>query len=286
MAGKKLLFFFASTVAAVWAIVFYFIPAFHGEIVVEPGIHLGAIFIRYYGILLALAILACFLAAQNLSKHFGLSKKDIENALPWLAVFGFVGARLYFVIFSWQYFQTHLPEIFLPWKGGLSIYGAVIGGGVGLAIYAKIAKSSAIRFLDLAATVLPLGQAIGRFGNFFNMEAYGSPTSLPWKLYIPPEARPPDLATEKYFHPTFLYESLWDLVVFVVLLRIAKSKPLPGYLLGMYLILYSLGRFFVEHLRLDSFFWWGFRIDQITALAMMIIGLAIILKTHGNPAKA
>lgn len=284
-------FWIALPISFIPLIIFYFIPAFRGDIIVESGFTIGSLTIRYYGLLFAVAILACFFAAVKLAPRFGIDKVHVENALPWVVIFGLAGARFYFVSFTWDYFSGHIGEIAQIWKGGFSIYGGVIGGALGLYIYAKKNRLPVLNFFDLIAVALPLGQAIGRFGNFFNQEAFGGPTDLPWKLYISPAYRPADVLTEKFYHPAFLYEAVWDLFVFSILWRAAKSTKNPGpplmgrrprgSLFGIYLILYSMGRFFIESLRMDSFFWHdAYRIDQITALAMILVGLTVLIITR------
>ena len=261
-------------------LIFYFIPAFRGDIAVVSGFHIGPVLVRFYGILIAAAIWACYAIALRLASRFGFTANQIENALPWLVIFGLAGARLYYAIFSWDDFQDHPWQILQIWKGGLSIYGGLAGAALGLAIYAKRSGIHFAKIFDLAAVTLPLGQAIGRFGNFFNQEAFGAPTDLPWKMYIEPARRPAEMLAERYYHPAFLYEAAWDTLVFFILWRLAQRQRNPGALFGFYLVLYSMGRFLIESLRLDSFFWRGLRIDQITALAMILIGLAIIIYTR------
>lgn len=274
----------------IFAVIFYFIPAFRGSIPVSSGFEIAGIYFHYYGIIMAAAILAGFLIAAKLGSRYGVSPVQIEGALPWVIVFGFLGARLYFVVFAWEHFSTRLADIPQIWKGGFSIYGALLGAALGLLIYTRKNLLSTGKFFDVIAAALPLGQAIGRFGNFFNGEAFGYPTDLPWKLYISPANRPKEYLTERFFHPAFLYEALWNLLVFFILWKLFKAmtptSPPPhegeegrisGQLFGVYLILYSIGRFFIEGLRLDSFMAAGLRIDQITALLMTALGLAIII---------
>lgn len=285
---KKLVITFLSVIAVVWATVFYFIPAFRGRITVSPVFHLGSLTVHYYGLIMALAILVSVWLAIKLAPRWSVSPQVLENALPWAVVFGFLGARLYFAAFAWEHFITRPIEVLQIWKGGLSIYGGILGAALGILLYSRKNHLSAGRIFDLAALAAPLGQAIGRFGNFFNEEGFGYPTSLPWRLYISPASRPKDLLAERFFHPAFLYEALWDLLVFLILWKLFKimtrSSPAvrPGYLFGAYLILYSAGRFFIEGLRLDSFVVSGIRADQATALLMIAGGLAIIIFTHAN----
>ncbi|OGE76349.1 MAG: prolipoprotein diacylglyceryl transferase [Candidatus Doudnabacteria bacterium RIFCSPHIGHO2_02_FULL_48_21] len=247
---------------------------------IDSGFSIGTVSIHYYGLLLALAILAAFMVSAKLAPRFGVNPQHIESALPWLIFFGFLGARMYFVIFTWDHFFSRLGDILQIWKGGFSIYGGIIGAAIGMYIYLRRNNLPKGKFFDLAAVSLPLAQAIGRFGNFFNQEAFGYPTDLPWKLYISPAHRPKDYLTEKFYHPTFLYEALWNIAVFAIMLLLFR-KRLPsmsgtGQLLGYYLVFYSIGRFLIESLRLDSFIINGARADQVIALLMCAIGLGII----------
>ncbi len=210
----------------------------------------------------------------------GIPVKKIENILFWTVVSGFLGARLYFVVFSWDFFKNNPDSIFKIWEGGLAIFGAIICGLLATLFYAKRSGLGFLTVLDLFALAVPLGQAIGRWGNFFNQEAYGLPTRLPWKMFVSPDARPSNFAEENFFHPTFLYESIWDLLVFVILIFLFKKNPRPGLLIGNYLILYSIGRFFIQPLRIDSLMWGSFRIDQLTALSFMALGILFIFYTR------
>ena len=262
--------------------VFYLVPAFRGEIDILSGLYLGSVHIRFYGLLMAMAVLVGFFIASWYAPKFGIEKKDVEAALPWVVVFGFLGARLYYVVFSWNEFPS-LLDVVQVWKGGLSIYGGVIGGILGMFVYVRRRGVRFMTFLDLFATALPLGMSIGRWGNFFNQEAFGTPTNLPWKMYIEPAHRPFQYLFNMYFHPTFLYESLWDICVFFILLYLLYSLKVgvsPGRLAGSGLILYSLGRFFIESLRVDSFFINSIRVDQVTSLVMMVAGTIILFTSY------
>ena len=180
---------------------FYFIPAFRGDIPISSTLDFGVFKIHFYGVLLAAGILASFFVAAARAPLAGLRPGDIEELLPWLVAFGFIGARLYFVVLSWEHYQNNLMEILQVWKGGLSIYGGLAGGLVAIVMFARKRGLSAMKILDLTALSVPLAQGLGRFGNFFNQEAFGRPTSLPWKMYVAPEMRPPDYLTSQFFHP-------------------------------------------------------------------------------------
>jgi phosphatidylglycerol:prolipoprotein diacylglycerol transferase len=195
-----------------------------------------------------------------------------------IVVFMIIGARLYFVAFSWDQFRNDLAGIFATRSGGLAFYGGVLGGLFGIWLVCRIKKIRFSRMTDFLVVYVPLGQAIGRWGNFFNQEAFGIPTDLPWKLYIDPYYRPPQLAAAEYFHPTFLYESLWSLGVFLVL-WFGLRKPLqkrPGALTLWYLALYSIGRFWIEPLRIDSLMLGPLRVAQLVS-ALLFVGSVLAL---------
>ena len=211
--------------------------------------------IYYYGVILALAIVAgSFLSDFYAQKFFGLKKETIIDLSPYLIIFGILGARAYYCLLNYDFYLRFPTEILAIRHGGISIHGALIGGLIGLIIYAKRHKLSISKLCDSVVMGLPMAQAIGRWGNFFNSEAFGLPTNLPWKLYIAPQYRPIPFTENEYFHPTFLYESILDLCIFGILLYIAKRNlnKKSGNLTLIYLILYSIARIGVETLRLDS----------------------------------
>jgi phosphatidylglycerol:prolipoprotein diacylglycerol transferase len=248
----------------------------------SPGaiaFEVGPLTIRWYGILMAGAILMGFWLAERLARREGLPAEKILNAGQWAVVAGLVGARLYEVIFNWDYYGRHLAKIPAVWEGGLAIHGGLIAGIlVGLGI-ARRERLPILASLDVVAPSVVLGQAIGRWGNFFNEEAFGTPTELPWKLYISPPNRPLQYAGNQYFHPTFLYESLWDLLVFGCLLGLRRALAArPGAVFYVYIGLYSVGRFLIESIRLDSFWLGPFRVAQLASvvgIGVAVAGLAL-----------
>jgi phosphatidylglycerol:prolipoprotein diacylglycerol transferase len=186
-----------------------------------------------------------------------------------------VGARLYYVLFNLDYYSQLPSKIFAVWEGGLAIHGGVIGGALLGGGYAWWRGLPVWTYLDIAAPSLAIGQTIGRWGTFFNEEAFGTPTDLPWKLYIPPSHRPVEYAQSEFFHPTFLYESVWDALVFVLLVRVFRDRlaRAPGALFLTYLGLYSVGRFWTEGLRTDALMAGPVRIAQLVS----VVGAAVAL---------
>lgn len=240
----------------------------------------GPLVIRWYGFLIASAVILGVFLAQNLASRRQVDPELISDLAVWLVVAAIPSARLYYVAFQWQEYAQRPDQIVAIWNGGIAIHGAILGGLLAALIFARVQKISFWQLTDLVAPSLILGQAIGRWGNFFNSEAFGAPTDLPWKLYIPPERRPPGLEDIAYFHPTFLYESLWNLGVFVLLITLffrgLKGKPRlkVGTLFFVYLIAYSLGRFWIEGLRTDSLMLGPLRIAQVVSLVAVLIGAA------------
>lgn len=244
-----------------------------------PFLQWGTFSVRWYGLLIASAVLIGVTLSQSLARQRKLNPDLIADLAIWLVVAAIPSARLYYVLFEWDNYSKHPDQIIAIWNGGIAIHGAILGGLIASLIFCRLQKVSFWQIADVVAPALILGQAIGRWGNFFNSEAFGDPTDLPWKLYIPPERRPPGFATYEYFHPTFLYESLWNVMVFVILMvlftRDLKGKPKlqPGTLFLLYLVLYSSGRLWIEGLRTDSLMLGPLRIAQIVSLTAIAIGI-------------
>ena len=237
----------------------------------------GPIAIRWYGLLIAFAVLIGVTLSQYLAKRRGVEPDLIGDLAIWLIVAAIVGARTYYVLFQWQEYANRPEDIIAIWKGGIAIHGAIIGGALAALIFARLNRVSFWQLADLVAPSLILGQAIGRWGNFFNSEAFGTPTNLPWKLFIPPGRRPLEYLNYDYFHPTFLYESIWNLLVFALLLflffrgRAARLKV--GTLALVYLIAYSSGRIWIEGFRTDSLMLGPLRIAQVVSLVAIAVGV-------------
>jgi phosphatidylglycerol:prolipoprotein diacylglycerol transferase len=243
-----------------------------GAIIVE----IGRFAIRWYGLLIACAVLIGTLLAQREARRRGEDPEELINVAVIAIIAALVGARLYYVIFNWHHYGSE-PwwKIVAIWEGGLAIHGGLLAGVVVGMIWARRRKLPTFVYLDIVAPSLVLGQAIGRWGNFFNQEAFGTPTNLPWKLYIDPAHRPTHLAEYDYFHPTFLYESLWNLAVFGLLFLLLRKRlePYPGALFLSYLGLYSLGRLFIEGLRTDSLMLGPFRAAQVVSLLLILCSI-------------
>ena len=243
------------------------------------GVH-----IYFYGIILAFAIIVgTFLSDYVGEKFFELKKETIIDLSPYLVIFGIIGASLYYCILNYDFYLRFPTEILAIRHGGISIHGAILGGLIGLIIFAKRHNLSIIKLADTSAIGLALAQSIGRWGNFFNSEAFGTPTNLPWKLYIAPQYRPIPYNNVEYFHPTFLYESVLDFIVFIILFLVAKNykNKKGGDIALLYLILYSIVRIFVEHLRIDSVCYiCGIPIATIVSLIILLISSILFAKRY------
>lgn len=235
--------------------------------------------IYWYGIIMAAALLGGITISYQIAKSsYNQEAADtLIDFAPYMVFGAIIGARLYYVLSAWHFYSSHPGEIFAIWHGGISIHGAIIGGAIASYIYLKINKMPFLKFADIVAYGLCIGQAIGRWGNYFNQEAFGLPTNLPWKIFIDPLHRPEGFSQWQYFHPAFLYESLWDILIFIILFFALRKifKNYNGVIFFGYLILYSVGRYFIESIRLDSILNIGnIPIAQLASIVMFVFGLA------------
>ncbi|MDJ0702953.1 MAG: prolipoprotein diacylglyceryl transferase [Leptolyngbyaceae cyanobacterium MO_188.B28] len=248
----------------------------------SPGpilFELGPLTIRWYGLLIATSVLLGLTLSQYLAQKQGINPERVGDLAIWLVIAAIPCARLYYVLFEWQAYVDRPADIIAVWKGGIAIHGAILGGSLAAFIFARLTRIPFWKLADVVAPSLILGQAIGRWGNFFNSEAFGRPTNLPWKLYIPPAQRPFNYQTVEYFHPTFLYESIWNLGVFIFLLLLFfwgvrhPNRLKTGSLAMIYLVSYSLGRIWIEGLRTDSLMLGPLRIAQVVSLVGISLGI-------------
>ena len=237
--------------------------------------------IYYYGVIMALAIAVGTLVSDWAgTKFFGLKKETIIDLAPYLIIFGIIGARLYYCALNYDFYLRFPTEIIAIRHGGISIHGAILGGLIGLWFFAKRHKVNPVKLCDVSAIGLSLAQAIGRWGNFYNSEAFGGPTNLPWKLYIAPQYRPIPYQEYQYFHPAFLYESILDIVIFIILLILVKTGRIKkeGNLALIYLILYSIVRIIVEMFRLDSVkYILGMPVAIFVSIGIIIISVVLLI---------
>ena len=255
--------------------------------------------IYFYGILIMLGVVAASLITHAEAKRRGLEADLIWDLLFWVVIAGIVGARLWHIFtpppsmiamgITTQYYLSHPLAMIDIRNGGLGIPGAVMGGILALWIYARAKKIALLPWLDSIAPGLALAQAIGRWGNFFNQELYGAPTSLPWKLYIDPAHRLPGFENVAYYHPLFLYESLWNLVNMAVLLWLAHRFPnrlKSGDIFLSYLVIYPVGRFLLDFLRLDASRLAGINANQTLSAIVAVVAAGILLFRHRTSRQA
>jgi len=242
---------------------------------------IGPLSIRWYGVLIMAAVVLGLVLAGREAKRQAVSIELVYDLFFYMLVSAIVGARLYYVIFSWDLYRNNLKEIFAFWHGGLAIHGAVVGGIVSALIYTRLKGLSFWSVADICAPSLILGQAIGRWGNYFNQEAFGRPTNLPWGIFIDEAHRPLQYVQQTHFHPTFLYESLWNFCVFLLLLWLRRRRGIvTGDVFFAYLVLYSLGRFWIEGFRTDSLMFAGFRVAQIVSLLLIVFASIALIRRH------
>lgn len=230
--------------------------------------------------------LGLWVAARG-ARRRGLDVGEMLTAAELGLFGGLIGARLYYVLFTWDYYRLHPWKILAVWEGGGAFHGGLIAGLLIGGGYAWLRGLPLGRYLDAAAPGLVLGQAIGRWGDFFNEDAFGRPTALPWGLYISPARRPPAYVQEQFFHPTFLYESAWDLLVFVVLIAGRRRyERAPGALFLTYLGWYSFGRLWIEALRTDALMLGPFRVGQLVSLVGVTLALFWVPRLAKRPEPA
>ena len=237
--------------------------------------------LNLYGFLISISILLCILVSKSLIDKDKLKQKEeiLWGLSSWAIIGGIIGARIYHVLSSLPSYLLHPLNILAIWNGGLGIWGAIAGGIIGALFYLKKQRQNPMYWLDLASVVLPLGQAIGRWGNFLNQEIFGTPTNLPWGIYIKPENRPSNFINFNKFHPLFLYESILDLVLFFILLTLYKkySKTSPkGIFLSLYLGGYSAIRFYLEYLRPDSWKIGNLNVSQCISILVLAFSIVFI----------
>ena len=277
----------------------------------SPGpelFQLGPFSLRWYGLLIAISVLLGLNLSGELASKKGLKKSLINDLLPILVFASVIGARIYYVAFEWRNYtgknfwssinflnlNIPIPSAIEIWGGGIAIHGALIMGTLSIIFFCRLRKEPFWDVTDVLVPSVALGQSIGRWGNFFNNEAFGIPTNLPWKLFIPFRFRPEIFSSQDYFHPTFLYESVWNIFVFCILIFLFRKAnkgelKLPsGSLSCLYLITYSLGRFWIEALRTDPlclggvppFCDGGLRIAQLISLFLICTGLLGIWRIY------
>lgn len=220
--------------------------------------------IRWYGILIAIAFMLGILIASKRAPKFGIKSDTVLDFALWLMPISIIGARLYYVIFSWDQYSGNPGDILNLRLGGLAIHGGIIAGVTAAVIFCKVKKVNLLDLMDLIFPEVALGQAIGRWGNFFNSEAHGGPTDLPWAIEVDGEM----------VHPTFLYESIWCFLLFLFLIWMSDRRSFRGQIVSLYGMLYSVERFMVEGLRTDSLMIGPLRQAQVISAVIFAVSLA------------
>lgn len=247
---------------------------------------LGFMKIYWYSVMILAGCLVGYWIMMSEARKFGINKEFMFNLFFYVVLLGIVGARAYYVIFNWSYYSSHLSEIFQIWQGGLAIHGGLIIGLLWIIYYTRKYKVSTLRILDIIVVGLIIGQAIGRWGNFFNGEAHGPATTLEQlqSLFIPEFIIEGMKIGNTYYHPTFLYESLWCFIGFILILIIRRLRYIKvGQITSLYLIWYGVGRFIIESLRTDSLMFYNLKQAQIVSILMIIIGIVLfVVRNKGS----
>ena len=248
------------------------------------ALEIGSFSIYYYGVIIALGMVLAVVYATRRSKEFGIKEDDLLDAVLWVTPFAIVCARAYYCAFSWENYAANPISVFNIREGGLAIYGGVLGAAVGVAVFCKVKKIRLTSLLDLAAMGFLIGQSIGRWGNFFNREAFGAETASFLRMGLQNSYT----GQVTYYHPTFFFESAWIAVGFLRLHKWSKKRQYDGQVALGYAAWYGLGRTFIEGLRTDSLYLGPFRVSQLLAAISCVAALAVLvyqMKKEHDPAK-
>ena len=242
-------------------------------------LELGPLTIHFYGAIIAAGLLLGMLYCLRRSREFGLKEDDILDGFLWITPFAIVCARIYYCVFSWDEYAADPISVLYIWNGGIAIYGSVIGAIIGMAVFAKIKKVKLTSVLDLVLMAFLIGQFIGRWGNFMNREAFGAATDSYFRMGLY------NTVTNQweFYHPTFLYESVWNMVGFLLLHFLSKKRQYDGQMALGYAAWYGLGRCFIEGLRVDSLWWGPFRVSQVLAGVTCVAALAVLAWQYTRP---
>ena len=248
---------------------------------VNPGrtLDLGPLTIHYYGAIIALGLMLAMVYSCKRGKKFGLKEDDILDGFLWITPLAIVCARIYYVAFSWADYKDNPISALYIWEGGIAIYGSVLGAILGMWIFSKVKKVRFAAVLDLIMTAFLIGQFIGRWGNFMNREAFGAATDTFLRMGL----FNTKTGAWEFYHPTFLYESLWNMAGFALLHFLADKRKYDGQIALGYAAWYGLGRAFIEGLRVDSLYWGPFRVSQMLGAATCIVAVLVLLWQSRRP---
>ena len=255
-------------------------PSFGIEVNPSRIISLGPLTIHYYGLIIATGLMLAVLYCCKRSDQFGLKEDDVLDGVLWITPFAIICARIYYCVFSWQEFAADPISVLYIWNGGIAIYGGVLGAILGMAVFCRIKKIKLTTVLDLVLLGFLIGQSIGRWGNFFNQEAFGGNTDLPWAMtgdIIQAGYNGSGYDPTQPVHPTFLYESLWCILGFVLLHILSKRivRRFDGMIFCGYMVWYGAGRFAIESLRTDSLMAGTMRTSQLVAILAILLGVVL-----------
>ena len=248
-------------------------PSLGIEVNPGRGFSVGPLSVNYYGMIIAFGLLLAVLYGWKRSKKFGFKEDDILDGVLWVTPFAIICARAYYCIFQWEIYASNPISVFHIWKGGLAIYGGVLGALIGVSVYCWIKRLRLPALLDLVSLGFLIGQSIGRWGNFFNREAYGEVTKSFFRMGLMNKVT----GMWEYYHPTFLYESVWNAVGFLLLHLISKRRKYDGQIALCYVAWYGLGRYFIEGLRLDSLMIGSFRVSQLLAGGSCVLAVIALI---------
>ena len=237
---------------------------------------IGPLTIHFYGVIIALGLVLAVVYGMRRSKQFGLTEDHILDGVLWIVPFAILCARLYYCVFEWNSYKDNPISILYIWEGGLAIYGGVIGAAIGIIVFSRVKKLSLGALLDVVSIGFLIGQSIGRWGNFMNREAFGAATESFLRMGL----LNPRTGAFEYYHPTFLYESVWNAAGFVLLHTLSKKRQYDGQIALGYVAWYGLGRAFIEGLRMDSLYWGPFRVSQLLAAISCIAAVIVLTIQH------
>ncbi len=260
-------------------------PSLGLELNPPRGFSIGTLDIRFYGLIIACGLLLAVLYACKRCRQFGLTEDQLTDGVLWVTPFAIVCARIYYCVFAWSEYAADPISVLYIWKGGIAIYGGVIGAVIGIAVFCRVKKISFPATLDLVLLGFLIGQAAGRWGNFFNREAFGAPTDGFFRMGLLNTVT----GQVEYYHPTFLYESVWNLIGLVLLHFVSKyRRRYDGQIALSYAAWYGLGRTVIEGLRMDSLWWGKVRVSQIVAAVSCVAAVGVLslqnCRTH-DPSK-
>ena len=241
--------------------------------------HVAGLEIHFYGVVIALGLLLAVLYAQRRCRCAGLTPDDLLDGVLWITPFAILCARAYYCAFTWESYRDNPISVLYIWNGGIAIYGGVIGAVIGVAVFCKVKKVNLFAVLDLTLSGFLIGQLVGRWGNFFNREAFGAATDSFFRMGLLNTVT----GQVEYYHPTFLYESLWNLAGFLLLNAWYPRRRYNGQIALMYCAWYGLGRAWIEGLRMDSLYWGSLRVSQVLAIVTCVAAGAMLAWQHFRP---